>query len=114
MNPGTGGFAFARGHSFRIARFQIHQIDLKERISRLTFALKNHLPPIGTEVAFSGSAAFEGQLSSSADESCFQLLSLGGVGFRDISVGGRSGLLSICGGTDSDANAKCSREPPGF
>ena len=114
MNPCTGRLAFARRNALCLTYLKIHQINLKKWVSGFSFALKNHLPPIGAEVTFTGTATFEGQLPSSVNESRFQFLSFCRIGCRDVRIRSGSGVLGICRTSDADANAECNREPPRF
>ena len=41
MDPGTGRFAETRAEAASIARFQVHQINLKEGVCRLALTLEN-------------------------------------------------------------------------
>ena len=68
MNPGAGCFSVARRDSFHVAGFQIHEVDLVERIILLAFALENHFGSVRGEITFPGAFSLEGELASCGEE----------------------------------------------
>ena len=57
-----------RRHAPDIARFEVHQVHLIERIFALAFALKNHHGSVSGEIPLSGAHTIEGQLTRIRNE----------------------------------------------
>ena len=64
MNPRARRLAASRRHALEVARFEVHQVDLKKRIARLPLALKDELRTVLAEISLASAAAFERQLPS--------------------------------------------------
>jgi hypothetical protein len=71
MNPTTGGFPVARRNPINVARFQIHQVDLVERIIAGAFTLKDQLATIMAKIPLAGPSTFQGHLAGARDQSRF-------------------------------------------
>ena len=61
LNERTGRFAVAGRDAPRIAVRQVQLVDLIERVSRLTLALKDHAGAVGREIAFSSARPLKRQ-----------------------------------------------------
>src|SRR5262249_4794733 len=86
----AGRLADARAEAARPLRFQIHDVDLIERIARVLFlGLKDDLPAVGREVALASTDKIERQLFDIFKGARFLLLPGGSVG-RD-QKGGEKG-----------------------
>ena len=68
MQPGAGRFAGAVGEAGGIAGFKIEQVDLKEGICRIAFALEDHPLPVGAEVAFARALTRKCKLPRAGDK----------------------------------------------
>jgi len=87
----------------RIARFQIEQINLVERIVRVTFALKYQRFAVGGEVPFSTSFSFKGQLPDASKKLRFLIRRANGIGSQ-----------KPCGQRQLDERATQSAEDYGY
>ena len=63
--------AIARRNAARIARFEIQNIDLVERVARFPFGLKNELLTVRRKISFAAAPAFENELARIGDEARF-------------------------------------------
>ena len=76
MNPGTGCLAMAGRNALGVPRFQVHEVNLEERIILRPFTLENHLLPIGTEISFASPLPCEGKLSRRTEEPLLSFCSI--------------------------------------